>query len=303
MIVPTDTRQLCTLCHERMTGRPLQQRQIVVADHAGTQQCIVCHNPHSPRLNLVSAASTAQAGDAAAGKAKAAACAGCHGAEGVSANLPGPTLAGQREAYLQDALKAYIAGERSDPMMSAGVQGLSNDDAANVAAYFAGAKCVSALDAEKQATLPGKATATKCTACHGADGNSTNPSWPNLVGQSKDYLVKALKCIQGRSSQERHDGRGREGLKRCRYRKCSSLLRRRDLQVRHGKQRFCQERCNGRERKARATRKRAARISRLSWKRDCKRRGGSGCKLGIVAGNGGDPRSNNGQPGTCDPRI
>src|SRR5664279_785318 len=124
MVVPTDTRKLCTFCHERLTGRPLQQRQIVVAEHAGTQQCIVCHNPHSPRLNLVSASSTAQAGDAAAGKAKAAACAGCHGAEGVSVNLPGPTLAGQHEAYLHDALKAYIAGTRNDPMMSAGAQGL-----------------------------------------------------------------------------------------------------------------------------------------------------------------------------------
>jgi len=197
MVVPTDTRQLCTLCHERMTGRPLQQRQIVVADHAGTQQCTVCHNPHSPRLNLVSATSPAQAGDAAAGKAKAAACAGCHGAEGVSVNLPGPTLAGQHEAYLQDALKAYITGGRSDPMMSAMVQGLSNDDAANIAAYFAGAKCVSSLDAAKQATLPGKATAAKCAACHGADGNSTNPSWPNLIGHSKDYLVNALKAYKG----------------------------------------------------------------------------------------------------------
>ena len=123
MVVPTDSRQLCTLCHERMTGRPLQQRQIVVADHAGTQQCTVCHNPHSPRLNLVSASSTAQAGDAAAGKAKAAACAGCHGADGVSTNLPGPTLAGQHEAYIIDALKAYNAGARIDPMMSAAAKG------------------------------------------------------------------------------------------------------------------------------------------------------------------------------------
>ena len=50
--VPTDTRKLCTLCHEKMTGRPVQQRQIVVAEHAGTQQCTVCHNPHSPKLDL-----------------------------------------------------------------------------------------------------------------------------------------------------------------------------------------------------------------------------------------------------------
>ena len=190
MIVPTNSRKLCTLCHERMTGRPLQQRQIVVADHAGTQQCIVCHNPHSPRLNLV-AATTTQAGDAAAGKAKAAACAGCHGADGVSNNLPGPTLAGQHDAYIIDALKAYNTGARVDPMMSAAAK-VSDDDAANLAAYFTGLKCESALTADKQATLPGRTTAAKCTACHGADGVSTNRSWPNLVGQSKAYLVNAL---------------------------------------------------------------------------------------------------------------
>lgn len=197
MAVPKDTRALCTLCHERMTGRPLQQRQIVVSEHAGTQQCTVCHNPHSPRLNLVPASATVQAGDAAAGRVKAAACVGCHGPDGVSANLPGPTLAGQRNAYLLDALKAYLTGGRSDPMMNAGAQGLSDDDAANIAAYFAGAKCVSSLDAAKQAALPGKAAAAQCTACHGADGTSANPAWPNLIGQSKVYLVNALKAYKG----------------------------------------------------------------------------------------------------------
>src|SRR3974390_2662785 len=62
LVVPSDTRRLCTLCHERLTGRPLEQRQIVVAEHAGTQQCILCHNPHSPRLGLTAAATSAQAG-------------------------------------------------------------------------------------------------------------------------------------------------------------------------------------------------------------------------------------------------
>jgi cytochrome c553 len=192
MVVPADTQKLCTLCHERMTGRPLQQRQIVVADHAGTQQCIVCHNPHSPRLGLVAATSTAQAGDAAAGKVKAAECAGCHGADGVSNNLPGPTLANQNAAYVIDALKAYNSGAREEPMMSAAAK-MSDDDAANLAAHFAELKCESALTADKQATLPGHATAAKCTACHGANGKSSNPSWPNLIGQSKTYLVNALK--------------------------------------------------------------------------------------------------------------
>ena len=42
-------------------------------------------------------------------------------------------------------------------------------------------------DAEK-----GKALAASCSACHGADGNSTNPEWPKLAGQSEAYLVKQL---------------------------------------------------------------------------------------------------------------
>ncbi len=196
MVVPTDTRQLCTLCHERMTGRPLQQRQIVVAEHAGTQQCTICHNPHSPRLNLTPAPVSARAGDAEAGKAKAAACVGCHGPGGVSANLPGPTLAGQHESYLVNALKRYMNGERKDAMMTAGAQGLSDDDAVNLAAYFAGGACASGLDATKQASVPGRAIADKCIACHGADGKASNVAWPNLVGQSKAYLAGALKGYQ-----------------------------------------------------------------------------------------------------------
>jgi cytochrome c553 len=192
LAVPPDTRKLCTLCHERLTGRPLQQRQIVVTEHAGTQQCTVCHNPHSPMLDLVPA-TVALPGDAAAGEAKAAACAGCHGAMGVSVNLPGPSLASQSEGYFVDALKAYGTGARNNPMMSSAAQGLSDDDAANLAAYYAGLKCESTLTADRQATTTGRATASKCTACHGADGRSTNRAWPNLIGLSKDYLANALK--------------------------------------------------------------------------------------------------------------
>jgi len=161
LAIPADTRQLCTRCHERLTGRPLQQRQIVVADHAGTQQCILCHNPHSPKISLTSTEPPARPGDAAAGKVKAAACAGCHGAEGASANLPGPSLAGQNEAYFIAALRAYGTGGRNHPMMSAAAQA-SDVDAADIAVYYAGLKCESTLTAERQATLPGRAAASKC---------------------------------------------------------------------------------------------------------------------------------------------
>jgi cytochrome c553 len=195
MVVPADSRKLCTLCHERVTGRPLQQRQIVVADHAGTQQCTVCHNPHSPLLNLVSTVAS-RPGDAALGKVKTAACAGCHGAEGVGAGLPGPTLAGQNEVYLVAAIKAYSSGARDNATMSAMVQAASADDVDNIASYYAGLKCESALDPEQQAAAADRSAASKCVACHGANGVSTNRSWPNLAGQSKEYLVNTLKSYR-----------------------------------------------------------------------------------------------------------
>jgi cytochrome c553 len=193
LAVPTDTRKLCTLCHEKMTGRPAQQPQIVVADHAGEQQCTVCHNPHSPMLNIASAAPTAPRGDAQRGKTKAEVCAGCHGAEGVSVDLPGPSLAGQNAAYIVEALKAYSAGGRNNPMMSVVVQDISSEDGEDLAAHFAGLKCESSLKAAASAS---QATASKCIACHGSNGMSSIRAAPNLVGQSKDYLVAALNAYK-----------------------------------------------------------------------------------------------------------
>jgi cytochrome c553 len=192
LVIPDDTRRLCTLCHERMAGRPQDQPQIVVADHAGTQQCVACHDPHSPKIASVAM----PAGDAAAGKAKAAACAGCHGADGVSVDLPGPSLAGQSQAYLVEAFKAYTTGARDNPMMSAVAQTASAGDAADLAAYFAGLTCQSSLTADRQAADPGRSAAARCTACHGADGRSANSAFPNLIGMSKAYVVESVKAYR-----------------------------------------------------------------------------------------------------------
>ncbi|UZD65457.1 c-type cytochrome [Marinobacter sp. AN1] len=80
------------------------------------------------------------AGDAEAGKAKAAVCAACHGQNGI-AQIPGyPNLAGQNEAYLVSALKAYKDKQRSGgqaPVMQGQAAGLSDEDIANLAAYYA----------------------------------------------------------------------------------------------------------------------------------------------------------------------
>jgi cytochrome c553 len=197
LVVPTDTRALCTLCHEKMPSRPVQQAQIVVADHAGKQQCTLCHNPHSPRTFVGALIAPAHPGNAAAGKSKTEACAGCHGNAGVSAGLPGPTLAGQSEAYLIETLKDYKTGKRNNAMMKAMVASVSDGDIADIAGYYAGLKCDVALKPEQAAVHA--AGVSVCTSCHGANGISGDHAAPNLAGQSKDYLVAALKSYASRT--------------------------------------------------------------------------------------------------------
>jgi cytochrome c553 len=193
LVIPTDTAALCTLCHEKLPSRPVQQAQIVVDDHAGTQQCTLCHNPHSPRTFVGALVAPAHPGNAAAGKSKSEACAGCHGNAGVSLGLAGPTLAGHDEGYLVEALTAYKTGRRNNALMKAMVASLSDGDIANVAAYYAGLKCEVALNASAQMAAARKAGASVCTNCHGANGISADHVAPNLAGQSKSYLASAIK--------------------------------------------------------------------------------------------------------------
>ncbi len=196
MTVPTDTAKLCTLCHEHIAGRPAQQPQIVVADHAGTLQCTTCHNPHSPKTIAGSLLAGALPGDAAAGKPLAAACAGCHAAPAGAQPALAPSLDGQRQAYLAEAIRAYKTGLRANPMMSAMVQNLSDADMQNVAAYYAGLSCRSGGEQDKAEVAAGHALANNCVICHGAAGVSRQPLWPNLAGLSKDYDVTALKSYR-----------------------------------------------------------------------------------------------------------
>ena len=195
MTIPGDSAKLCSLCHEKMPGRPAEQRQVDVASHAGNQQCTACHNAHSPR-NFATVA-TGRKGDAAKGKALAGDCADCHGAAGYGKDLPGPNLAGQKEAYLAAALKSYKkGGGRSDGMMAGMVEDRSDTDLEDLAAYFAALPCQSARDGDKKAVAAGKVLAGKCATCHGGAGISAQAAWPNLAGQSSEHLVGALKAYK-----------------------------------------------------------------------------------------------------------
>jgi cytochrome c553 len=85
-------------------------------------------------------ASPVFAGDAAAGKAKSMMCAACHGTAGISAVPNYPNLAGQKEAYLTKQLKDFKSGRRNDPTMKGMVAALSDEDMANISAYYASLK-------------------------------------------------------------------------------------------------------------------------------------------------------------------
>lgn len=82
----------------------------------------------------------AQAGDAAAGKEKSSACVACHGADGIGTNDLYPNLAGQKEAYLVKATKAYMDGTRNYPMMGAMLKTLSDADIDNISAFYSSLK-------------------------------------------------------------------------------------------------------------------------------------------------------------------
>jgi cytochrome c553 len=90
---------------------------------------------------IAAAQGSAPAGDAAKGREKVQMCQGCHGIDGWRTAYPEvyhvPKIAGQQPAYLLAALKAYKTGDRTHPSMVAIAASLSEQDMANLAAYYA----------------------------------------------------------------------------------------------------------------------------------------------------------------------
>jgi cytochrome c553 len=91
-------------------------------------------------LGMIAASAWAE-GDAAAGHIKNHSCTGCHGIPGWRTAFPEvykvPKLGGQHAAYIVAALKAYKSGERKHPTMQAIAVSLSDQDMADLAAYYA----------------------------------------------------------------------------------------------------------------------------------------------------------------------
>jgi|SRR6516165_2320638 cytochrome c553 len=90
-------------------------------------------------LIALAVAPAAAAGDPAAGKVKAAACVGCHGTNGQGVP-PNPPLAGKSEDQLIETMKDYKSGKRNNAVMKALMTPLSDQDIANLGAYYASLK-------------------------------------------------------------------------------------------------------------------------------------------------------------------
>lgn len=129
--------------------------------------------------------------DAERGRKLAYACMGCHGIEHYKNAYPKysvPKLGGQSAAYIAAALAAYDQGARWHPTMKGYAKSLSQQDRADLGAWFASR---ANKPAAGTAGNP-PAAAEACSACHGTDGFGTLPENPTLAGQHADYLEQAL---------------------------------------------------------------------------------------------------------------
>lgn len=158
----------------------------------------------------VSAEAQQVTGKAQDGAKKVQMCVGCHGIIGYQASFPEihkvPMIAGQSATYITAALTAYKGGDRKHPTMRAIADTLTDQDIADVAAYYSqlGLKDGSAPPAALAKPTPANVEAlitrnadNSCTKCHGANFNTPNDGTvPKLAGQHADYLFVALKSYR-----------------------------------------------------------------------------------------------------------
>jgi cytochrome c553 len=137
-------------------------------------------------------------GDAERGAVLAQTCTGCHGIPSYFNANPAyhvPKLGGQSADYLEVALQGYRRGTRGHETMQAQASSLSDQDIADVAAYFEsfeGEPEVGRTRASEERIEAGRTKAATCVACHGAEGVAAAPQWPHLAGQHETYLLEAL---------------------------------------------------------------------------------------------------------------
>ncbi len=156
-------------------------------------------------------------GDAKAGEEKAkSACAACHGPDGNSTVAAYPSLAGQVPGYIADQLARFKSGERANPVMAGMAAPLSEEDMANLDAYFSIQAITPGVIAEedKQAAERGgriyrggyaKMDVSACMSCHGPSGHGVPRRYPRLAGQKREYLEAQLLAFKSGARQSYGD--------------------------------------------------------------------------------------------------
>jgi cytochrome c553 len=155
-------------------------------------------------VTAISAHAQEVKGDAKAAEQKIAMCIGCHGIKGYQASFPEvyrvPMISGQNAKYIAAALNAYKKGDRKHPTMRGIAESLSDQDIADISAYYeqhgktdAAVPAPAAPDAKVAALLQKGA----CVSCHGDNfSKPVDPSYPKIAGQHKDFLFVALKSYK-----------------------------------------------------------------------------------------------------------
>jgi cytochrome c553 len=146
------------------------------------------------------------AGDPTEGKQKAESCGGCHGPDGNGAAPIFPKLAGQHASYLTKQLHDFKTEKRPEPTMTAMALALSDDDMADIGAFYA-AQAVQVEAAQEnelgrtiyRAGDPQRGVPA-CTGCHGPEAKGNEPAgYPALRGQYAAYLSKTLHDFKGKA--------------------------------------------------------------------------------------------------------
>ncbi|NBR16684.1 MAG: cytochrome c4 [Gammaproteobacteria bacterium] len=140
-------------------------------------------------------------GNAEAGATKAAVCTACHGVNGNSVNPEWPNLAGQNARYIEEQLRLFRAGHRNNMVMYPLAMALTDEDIADLAAYFS-TQTPSGQEADAANYKTGEALyrggdrtrgIPSCTSCHGPVGlGNPGSGFPALRAQHSTYTLKQL---------------------------------------------------------------------------------------------------------------
>ena len=167
---------------------------------------------------LAFSANASAAGDAAAGEKQATACSACHGADGNSIAPTFPKLAGQGEKYLVKQLTDIRDGARPVPTMVGQLDGKSDQDLADIAAFYAAQASsggqtnpdLLALGEKIYRSGVAERSVAACIACHSPTGKGNAPAgFPALAGQHADYTAAQLRSY--RKGYEDASGRTNDG--------------------------------------------------------------------------------------------